>query len=59
VSYPAGMKLRLALVTSIYLALVSVLHVGWNIGWAEFRDDVRATLGWERPTIHVGFLPVT
>ncbi len=53
------MKLRIALITSVGMALVSVLHVTWNIGWSELRDDVRASFGWERSTLYVGFLPVT
>lgn len=53
------MKTRAALFLAAFLALVSVLHASWNIGWDNLREDLRTLMGGERLVMNVGFLPVT
>ena len=53
------MKLRILLGSVAWVVLVTLLHIGSNIGFAQFAKDVRVALGQERPTMRVAFLPVT
>ena len=53
------MKLKILSVWLVTMAAVSVLHVSLNLGWGKLVQGIRETLGWERRTLYVGFLPVT
>lgn len=53
------MKGKILAGAAAFYAVVAVAHVGINIGFDEFGDDLRVFFGLERPTLRVGFLPVT
>ena len=57
--FPPGMKLRILLGALLWTLLITGLHVWANVGFTEFGRAVRVLLGVERPTLRVGFLPVT
>lgn len=53
------MKHKILVGSSVWLVLITLLHVQLNIGWERLGKDVRVLLGSERPELVVGFLPVT
>lgn len=53
------MKLRILIVSVVWTLAISALHIGLNVGVAEFKSSIRASLGLERKQLYVGFLPVT
>ena len=53
------MKARIVPGVLAFAVLITMAHVWANIGLLRFADDIREALGWKRPTLTVGFLPVT
>jgi len=53
------MKLKIAVTTAVWLLLISLAHVGLNVGFGGFARHLRVMLGEERQELVVGFLPVT
>lgn len=53
------MKLRILVGSLVWILLVTSLHVGANIGFAQFVQDIKQAVGLERQALRVGFLPVT
>ena len=53
------MKLRIVLGSVLWTLLITCLHLWANVGLSNFAEGIRASLGLARPTLRVGFLPVT
>jgi len=53
------MKRRLLLGSVLWTALVTLLHVWANVGFGTLWLELRTSVGLVRPTLRVGFLPVT
>jgi len=53
------MKLRIVLASVLWTVLITFLHLWANVGFSKFAEGVRTGLGLERPSLRVGFLPVT
>jgi len=53
------MKRKMLTGATIWLLLISVMHVQLNLGWGAVKNKVLETLGMQRRELHVGFLPVT
>ncbi len=53
------MKLKILLSWLVGMLLISVAHVGVNVGWTNFTASIRETLGLQRRQLYVGYLPVT
>lgn len=43
----------------IGMALITVAHIGVNVGWDRLVRNLRESVGLERKELYVGFLPVT
>src|SRR5215470_8394892 len=56
---PGRMKLRLFVWSAAIVLGLGVAHVWLNVGWTQFRENLRTSLGGERQEMIVGFLPVT
>ena len=53
------MKFRVVLGSIVWTLLVTITHIQVNVGWENFKDELRVLVGLERPELIVGFLPVT
>ena len=53
------MKLRILIASTVWLVLVTALHVQLNLGWTRLGREIREALGETRSELVVGFLPVT
>lgn len=53
------MKRRLLVGSVLWTALVTCLHVWANVGFGPLWQELRAAVGLVRPSLRVGFLPVT
>lgn len=53
------MKRRLLLGSVLWTVLVTFLHVWANVGFGTLWQELRTSVGLVRPTLRVGFLPVT
>ena len=53
------MKRRLLVGSVLWTLLVTCLHVWANVGFGTLRKELSSALGLTRPTLRVGFLPVT
>lgn len=53
------MKRRLFLGSLLWTVLVTLLHVWANVGFGTLWTELRTAMGLVRPTMRVGFLPVT
>ncbi len=53
------MKRRLFVGSIAWTLIVTLLHLWANVGFGPLARGVRESLGLTRPTLRVGFLPVT
>ena len=53
------MKLKVLSGAALWLALISLAHVWWNVGFANLAHRFEVLMGKERDELVVGFLPVT
>jgi hypothetical protein len=53
------MKAKILISALVFYLVVTIAHLGINIGFDNFARDVRVFFGLERATLRVGFLPVT
>ncbi len=53
------MKRRLFVGALVWTLVVTLLHLWANVGFSQLARGVRESLGLTRPTLRVGFLPVT
>jgi hypothetical protein len=55
----AAMKRHLLLGAVLWTVLVTFLHIWANVGFETLWQELRTSVGLVRPTLRVGFLPVT
>jgi hypothetical protein len=53
------MKLKVLLGLLAWLVSISLLHLQFNVGWRAVADELGVSLGRQRKSLLVGFLPVT
>jgi hypothetical protein len=53
------MKLKVLLGLLAWLVAISLLHIQFNVGWGTLADELGVSLGRQRKSLLVGFLPVT
>jgi hypothetical protein len=53
------MKLKVLLGATAWLLLITVSHLGLNVGFDTLAQRYRVLVGEEREELIVGFLPVT
>lgn len=53
------LKRNVLLFWLIGMVLITVAHIGVNVGWDRLVRNLRESVGLERKELYVGFLPVT
>ena len=53
------MTRKILIGSTVWLILITALHIRLNVGWDRMVSNVRVMFGGERSELVVGFLPVT